>query len=35
MGDPKPADIQLPPTQPIDLSWLVAEAIQEVVADPS
>ena len=25
MYEPKPDDINLPPTQPIDLSWLVAD----------
>jgi len=25
MYEPKPDDITLPPTQPIDLSWLVAD----------
>lgn len=35
MGDPRPTDIQLPPTQPIDLSWLVAEAVRQDAPDPA
>lgn len=28
MHEPKPTDIDLPATQPIDLTWLIAEALQ-------
>ena len=33
MYEPKPDDITLPPTQPIDLSWLVAD-IESIRQEP-